>query len=77
MAYVACGRLDGFWELRLHPWDVAAGVLLVQEAGGRVSDLTGGSDYASGDQIVASNGHIHDEMLEVLRLGDVVEIRHR
>jgi myo-inositol-1(or 4)-monophosphatase len=77
MAYVACGRLDGFWELRLHPWDVAAGVLLVQEAGGRISDFTGGSDYSSGDQIVASNGHIHDKMLEVLRLGDFVETRRR
>ena len=71
LAYVACGRLDGFWELRLHPWDVAAGVLLVQEAGGRVSDLNGGPEYLSGEQIVASNAHIHDEMLAVLRLGDV------
>ncbi len=70
LAYVACGRLDGFWELRLHPWDVAAGILLVQEAGGRVTDLEGGPDYLSGEQIVASNGHIHDEMLAVLRLGD-------
>jgi myo-inositol-1(or 4)-monophosphatase len=68
LAYVACGRLDGFWELRLHPWDVAAGALLVQEAGGRVSDLSGGPDYLSGEQIVASNGHIHDEMLAVLSL---------
>lgn len=71
MAYVACGRLDGFWEIRLHAWDVAAGVLLVQEAGGRASDLAGGEDYLSGEQIVTSNGHIHDEMLAVLSLGDI------
>ncbi len=70
MAYVASGRLDGYWEVRLHAWDVAAGLLLVQEAGGRVSDLAGGGDYLSGEQIVASNGHIHDEMLAVLSLGD-------
>jgi len=73
LAYVACGRLDGFWELRLHPWDVAAGVLLIQEAGGRVTDLTGGPDYLSGEQIVASNGHIHEEMLKVLGLGDAID----
>lgn len=70
LAYVACGRLDGFWELRLHPWDVAAGILLVQEAGGRVTDLEGGPRYHSGEQIVASNGLIHEEMLAVFRLGD-------
>jgi myo-inositol-1(or 4)-monophosphatase len=66
LAYVACGRLDGFWELHLSPWDVAAGSLLVEEAGGRVSDLRGGPLPRSGRQIVASNGHIHDQMLVVL-----------
>jgi myo-inositol-1(or 4)-monophosphatase len=71
LAYVASGRLDGFWELRLHPWDVAAGILLVGEAGGRVSDLAGGENYVLGEEIVANNGHVHDEMLAVLRLGDV------
>jgi len=69
LAYVACGRFDGFWELRLKPWDVAAGVLLVREAGGRVTDFEGGPDCLSGDFIVASNGHIHDEMLRVIREG--------
>jgi myo-inositol-1(or 4)-monophosphatase len=69
LAYVACGRLDGFWEIRLKPWDVAAGSLLVQEAGGRVSDFAGGGDYLSGDAIVASNGHIHEQMLRVIREG--------
>lgn len=70
LAYVACGRLDGFWELRLHPWDVMAGILLVREAGGIVTAYDGGPDDAlalQGEQIVASNGHIHGEMIAVLR----------
>lgn len=67
LAYVACGRLDGFWERALHPWDVAAGILLVREAGGTVTSYTGGEDglYA-GESIVASNGRLHPAMLEVL-----------
>ncbi len=69
LAYVACGRLDGFWEIRLKPWDVAAGILLVQEAGGRVTDFDGGADYLSGEHIVASNGRLHEEMLHVIREG--------
>jgi myo-inositol-1(or 4)-monophosphatase len=73
LSYVACGRLDGFWEKLLHPWDVAAGVLVVEEAGGRLSDFSGGADYLSGEEIVASNGLIHTEMLDVLQLGDVLE----
>ena len=67
LAYVAAGRFDGFWELRLHAWDVAAGLLLVEEAGGRVSDLTGGPPPPSGAECLASNGRIHDAMLEILR----------
>ena len=67
LAYVACGRLDGHWEMRLHPWDVAAGILMVTEAGGRVTDFDGGHERdQSGREIVASNGLIHDAMLEVL-----------
>ncbi len=66
LCYVAAGRLDGYWELRLHPWDVAAGRLIVAEAGGRVSDLAGAPAPASGEQVVASNGHIHRAMLEIL-----------
>jgi myo-inositol-1(or 4)-monophosphatase len=66
LCYVACGRFDGFWELKLHAWDVAAGILIVEEAGGRVSDLAGGPPPASGREIAASNGVIHDEMLRVL-----------
>ena len=64
LAYVACGRFDGFWELNLHPWDVAAGFLLVEEAGGRLSDLEGGP--ATPEACVASNGALHRVMLEVL-----------
>ena len=67
LAYVAAGRLDGYWELRLGPWDVAAGALLVEEAGGRVTDLTGGPIDLDAPAIVASNGRIHEEMLEVLQ----------
>jgi myo-inositol-1(or 4)-monophosphatase len=66
LAYVACGRFDGFWELNLHPWDVAAGLLLVDEAGGRTTDLQGGPPPASGKAIVASNGPLHPQLLEVI-----------
>jgi len=62
---VAAGRFDGFWELKLNPWDKAAGSLLVTEAGGRVSDLAGGSFRLLGDEIFASNGLIHDQMCQV------------
>ena len=69
LAYVACGRLDGFWEIRLKPWDVTAGALLVREAGGRATDFEGSPNFLSGEFIVASNGRIHDEMLRVMREG--------
>jgi len=69
LAYVACGRFDGFWEMRLKPWDVAAGVLLVREAGGWATDFEGGPECLSGAFIVASNGRIHAEMLRVIREG--------
>ncbi len=68
LCYVACGRFDGFWELGLAPWDTAAGALVVEEAGGRVSDPVGKPYTGLGPNIVASNGLIHDEILEVLRL---------
>jgi myo-inositol-1(or 4)-monophosphatase len=73
LCYVAAGRLDGFWEQRLHPWDVAAGVLLVEEAGGRVTDFAGGPFRLDGGEVVASNGRIHDEMVAVVR--DFVQVR--
>ncbi len=67
LAYVACGRLDGHWEMGLHPWDVGAGTVIVREAGGRVTDFCGkDDDHRSGRRIVASNGRIHQEMLDVL-----------
>jgi len=69
LAYVACGRFDGFWEIRLHPWDVAAGVLLVRQAGGCVTDFAGSPNCLSGAEIVASNGLIHAEMLRVIAEG--------
>jgi myo-inositol-1(or 4)-monophosphatase len=70
-AYVAAGRIDGYWELRLGTWDAAAGSLLVEEAGGRVTDLDGSPVDLAAPRIVASNGLIHDELLETLR-----EVRH-
>ncbi len=70
MAYVACGRFDGYWESYLSPWDLAGGVLLVQEAGGRCSDYAGGTAHLhSGREVLVSNGPIHAEMLRVLRDG--------
>ncbi len=67
LAYVACCRFEGYWELHLSPWDVAAGMLLVEEAGGRTSDFDGASAPPSGTRTVASNGAVHEAMLAVLR----------
>jgi myo-inositol-1(or 4)-monophosphatase len=67
LAYTACGRFDGFWEMGLSPWDVAAASLLITEAGGEVSDWDGGDDYLFGKTIVGSNGLIHPEMLTIIR----------
>jgi len=69
LAYVAAGRFDGFWESSLHAWDVAAGALLVEEAGGVVSDFQGAPFDSFGRQLLASNGVIHPEMVQIL--GDV------
>jgi len=66
LAYVACGRYEGFWEVGLQPWDVAAGMLLVTEAGGRVTDFEGGPCSIHGRAIAASNGIVHDELLRCL-----------
>jgi myo-inositol-1(or 4)-monophosphatase len=62
LAYVAAGRLDGFWEFNLNPWDTAAGVLLVEEAGGRVTDFAGGSFRLDSQEVLASNGLIDGEL---------------
>jgi myo-inositol-1(or 4)-monophosphatase len=66
LAWVAAGRFDGYWELRTGPWDVAAGGLLVEEAGGRLSGLDGKLIDLDRPTVVASNGLIHDAMLSVL-----------
>jgi myo-inositol-1(or 4)-monophosphatase len=67
LCYVACGRFDGFWELKLKPWDVAAGSLIVLEAGGTVSDLCGGKFDLHAEEILASNGRIHSRMIEIFQ----------
>jgi myo-inositol-1(or 4)-monophosphatase len=66
LCYTALGRVDGFWELDLHPWDTAAGLVILEEAGGRVTDFRGQPFSVYGKQILASNGQIHHEMVEVL-----------
>ncbi len=67
LAYLAAGRISGFWEPSLNVWDVAAGVLLVQEAGGRVTDLQGNPYTLETTDIAATNGHIHDELLKYFK----------
>ncbi len=62
LAYVAAGRYDGFWEFGLKPWDIAAGVLLVRESGGYVTDLAGGQDVMQADGIIAANSALHDKL---------------
>jgi myo-inositol-1(or 4)-monophosphatase len=65
LAYVASGRLDAFWEFGLNPWDMAAGILLVREAGGKCSDMDGGPVDLRGQHLLADNGTIHEEILGV------------
>ncbi len=67
LAYVACGRLDGYWEFSLCPWDIAAGKLLITEAGGKISAVDGGPFELEGDNLLASNGHIHNELARELK----------
>jgi len=67
LAYVACGRLDGFWEKHLKLWDISAGGLLVLEAGGRVSNFYNNDWDNRKDNIVASNGKIHREMIKIIK----------
>jgi myo-inositol-1(or 4)-monophosphatase len=68
LCYLAMGRFDGFWELKLSPWDMAAGTLIVEEAGGKVSDFCGEPFNIRLKEILASNGKIHQQMMEVLKL---------
>jgi myo-inositol-1(or 4)-monophosphatase len=67
LAYVAAGRLDGFWELGLSPWDLAAGAVLIAEAGGTVTNLAGGSDFVYAGNLVAANLKVHQAMLRCIR----------
>lgn len=66
LCWVAAGRLDGFWENDLKPWDIAGGALIVAEAGGRVTTVTGAPFHSRAGEVLASNGHIHEAMLEVI-----------
>jgi myo-inositol-1(or 4)-monophosphatase len=69
LAYVAAGRCDGFWETGLQPWDVAAGVLLVREAGGFITELDGGKNVVASGNVLAANPKIHKQLLEILATG--------
>ena len=66
LVWTACGRFDAFYESWLNPWDVAAGILILREAGGRVTTFTGSEDCVSGKEILASNGLVHDELADIL-----------
>ena len=65
LAYVACGRFDGFWELDLSPWDIAAGALILEEAGGKITDMWGQDDYLKNGDTLASNGLIHPQLCKI------------
>jgi len=67
LCYVAAGRFDGFWEVTLNPWDTAAGAVILREAGGKVTDFKGAPHSIYGQELVASNGPIHQAMLAVLQ----------
>ena len=67
LCYVAAGRFDGFWEQSLRPWDVAAGALIVEEAGGRITGMDGTRFDPAAAHLVASNGRIHEAMLQVIK----------
>jgi myo-inositol-1(or 4)-monophosphatase len=69
LCYVAMGRFDGFWEMKLGAWDLAAGSVIVREAGGEVTDFQGASIFVDGSRVLASNGKIHREMIKILRMG--------
>ncbi len=68
LCYVACGRFDGFWEENLNPWDTAAGALIVEEAGGKVTDYDGAPFHVDKKQILSTNGQIHSEMISLLTI---------
>ena len=66
LAYVACGRFDGFFEYGLHAWDVAGGAFLVQQAGGKISDFSGNDDYIFGKEIIASSTNLFQPFFKVV-----------
>lgn len=66
IAYVACGRFEGFYEYGLNPWDIAAGVIILKQAGGKVADFRGGENYLFGREIIATNANVFDEFLAVI-----------
>lgn len=65
LCYVAAGKVDGFWEFDLQPWDTAAGILIVQEAGGTITKMDGSKYSINQQQLLATNGKIHDQMLKI------------
>jgi myo-inositol-1(or 4)-monophosphatase len=67
LAYVAAGRFDGFWERSLQAWDIAAGIVLLREAGGMISDLNGGAEMLTQGSVLASNEHLHPQLLKLLK----------
>ncbi|MGA1874962.1 MAG: inositol monophosphatase family protein [bacterium] len=71
LCYVACGRFEGFWEQHLKPWDTAAGVLILREAGGMATDFSGSPHEPASPELLATNGSIHQEMLHLLHPGNV------
>jgi len=77
LCYVACGRFDGYWEIDQSPWDIAAGGLIVEEAGGRMSNFRGGAFDIYGGETVASNGGIHDAILRILAMPGGIPKRYR
>lgn len=71
LSFVACGRLDAFWEMKLAPWDLGAGTLLIEEAGGKITNLQGGTFNIETGHVVASNTHLHDELIAALAFKDL------
>jgi myo-inositol-1(or 4)-monophosphatase len=67
LCWVAAGRFDGFWEYNLNPWDIAAGYLIIEEAGGRISNFNGDAYNIYDKQTLATNGQIHEQMLEIIK----------
>jgi myo-inositol-1(or 4)-monophosphatase len=67
LAYVACGRFEAFYEYSLNPWDVAGGACILQQAGGRLSDFSGGDNYIFGKELVAANNAVFDEFLGIVQ----------